>query len=369
MSKHLRQILISILLAPVIGVGIILIPQEIFSVNLGDQILWFCIVVELFTLLYAYVMDRCFGDPNDYHPIVGFGRMIGWGEKRFNRGDHRRCSGLLYNGSLVLFVFTVFTLFDVLLRYATQMFRDVPAAKMSVGVFTVCFSIGWAFFMLSGTTLVREVEGVFAALRESLPKGRKQVARIVGRDTEALSEQEVRTAALETLSENLSDGVVAPMFWWAVLGLPGMVAYKMINTQDSMVGYKNERYREYGWFSAKLDDVVNLIPARLTAILMIASVWRWDLLRFVARNGRKHASPNSGYPEAALAGILACRFGGSHDYFGETVYKPFIGEQDRPIVDEDVAIAVRVNRRAEVLMLVIAMIIRSAILIAFCSLV
>lgn len=194
---------------------------------------------------------------------------------------------------------------------------------------------------------------VFEAVDRSLDEGRKQVARIVGRDTSALSAQEVRTAALETLAENLSDGVIAPLFWYAVLGVPGMMAYKMVNTLDSMIGYRNERYRQFGCIAARIDDVANYIPARLTALLMILVSRRFSLLRFVGKYGSRHASPNSGYPEAALAGILNCRFGGPHYYFGEEVWKPFIGNNERALTTEDMKKAVCVNRQAEVLMVVL----------------
>ena len=194
---------------------------------------------------------------------------------------------------------------------------------------------------------------VFEAVDRSLDEGRKQVARIVGRDTSALSAQEVRTAALETLAENLSDGVIAPLFWYAVLGVPGMMAYKMVNTLDSMIGYRNERYRQFGCIAARIDDVANYIPARLTALLMILVSGRFSLLRFVGKYGSRHASPNSGYPEAALDGILNCRFGGPHYYFGEEVWKPFIGNNERALTTEDMKKAVCVNRQAEVLMVVL----------------
>lgn len=194
---------------------------------------------------------------------------------------------------------------------------------------------------------------VFEAVDRSLDEGRKQVARIVGRDTSALSAQEVRTAALETLAENLSDGVIAPLFWYAVLGVPGMMAYKMVNTLDSMIGYRNERYCQFGCIAARIDDVANYIPARLTALLMILVSGRFSLLRFVGKYGSRHASPNSGYPEAALAGILNCRFGGPHYYFGEEVWKPFIGNNERALTTEDMKKAVCVNRQAEVLMVVL----------------
>ena len=199
--------------------------------------------------------------------------------------------------------------------------------------------------------MIREVRQVFLAVDRSLEEGRAQVARIVGRDTSQLSAQEVRTAALETLAENLSDGVIAPLFWLAVLGVPGMLAYKMVNTLDSMIGYRTERYKDFGCWAAHIDDVANYIPARLTALLMIITQkGRFFLCTFVWKYGRNHASPNSGYPEAALAGILDCRFGGPHYYFGQLFDKPYIGTNDRPLTTADMKKAVRVNRTAEVLM-------------------
>ncbi|MDE7508543.1 MAG: adenosylcobinamide-phosphate synthase CbiB, partial [Muribaculaceae bacterium] len=209
------------------------------------------------------------------------------------------------------------------------------------------------FYCLAGTTLVREVRDVFRACENSLEAGRRQVGRIVGRDTESLTADEVRTAALETLAENLSDGVVAPLFWYMVAGLPGMMAYKMVNTLDSMIGYRTERYRMFGCVAARVDDVANWIPARLTALLMIVVSGSMKLFGFVGRYGHCHASPNSGYPEAALAGILGCRFGGTHDYFGQAVYKPYIGETARVLTFSDMEKGVKICRRAESLMVVI----------------
>ena len=218
---------------------------------------------------------------------------------------------------------------------------------------TNLFDVVVIFFCLAGTTLIREVRQVFLALDRSLDEGRKQVARIVGRDTSELSAQEVRTAALETLAENLSDGVIAPLFWFAILGVPGMLAYKMVNTLDSMIGYKTDRYRNFGCWAAHIDDIANYIPARITALLMIIAAGKPHLTAFVWRNGRNHASPNSGYPEAALAGILDCRFGGPHYYFGQLFDKPFIGTNDHPLTTDDMKKAVRINRTAEILMVVI----------------
>ena len=222
---------------------------------------------------------------------------------------------------------------------------------------SVYFDAIIVFYCLAGTTLIREVREVFLALDRSLEEGRTQVARIVGRDTSELSAQEVRTAALETLAENLSDGVIAPLFWFAILGVPGMLAYKMVNTLDSMIGYRTERYKDFGCWAAHIDDIANYIPARLTALLMIVGYWpkakNQKLIAFVRRYGRCHASPNSGYPEAALAGILDCRFGGPHYYFGQLFEKPFIGENDRELTTADMKKAIRVNRMAEVLMVLL----------------
>ena len=140
-----------------------------------------------------------------------------------------------------------------------------------------------------------------------------------------------------------------------------MMAYKMINTLDSMIGYRNERYREFGCVAARMDDVANYLPARITALLMLLVAGRLSLLGFVARQGKRHASPNSGYPESALAGILDCRFGGPHLYFGQEVWKPFIGDNDRLLTTRDMQRAIRINRRAEVVMITLVLLLSSAV--------
>ena len=289
------------------------------------------------SLLIGWVLDLFLGDPQRLpHPIVWFGKIISFGEHRLNKGRHRLLKGALMSVGLIVFVFAV-----------TWFLRHLPSY--------VCllFDALIIFYCLAGTTLIREVRQVFLALDRSLDEGRRQVARIVGRDTSELSAQEVRTAALETLAENLSDGVIAPLFWLALLGTPGMLAYKMVNTLDSMIGYKTERYKDFGCWAAHIDDIANYIPARLTALLMILAAGRPQLISFVWRNGRNHVSPNSGYPEAALAGILKCRFGGPHYYFGEIFDKPYIGDNDRELTTVDMKKAIRVNRTAEVLMVIL----------------
>ncbi len=296
------------------------------------------------SLLIGWLLDLLFGDPARLpHPVVWFGRMIAFGEHRLNRGSHRRLKGALLAVTLILLVFA-------LTWFVRSQLRIVHYALC------ILFDAIAIFYCLAGTTLIREVRAVFLALDRSLDEGRQQVARIVGRDTSQLTAQEVRTAALETLAENLSDGVIAPLFWLALLGTPGMLAYKMVNTLDSMIGYKTARYKDFGCWAAHIDDIANYIPARLTALLMLLPsllTFHFSRFTFVLKNGRNHASPNSGYPEAALAAILDCRFGGPHYYFGEIFDKPYIGTNDRPLTTADMQTAVRINRTAEILMVVV----------------
>lgn len=299
------------------------------------------------TLLAAWLADRILGDPSWMpHPVVGFGKLIAAGEKRWNQGTHRRRKGALLAIALVLGTFlATFALLPALRTLGQHLGIGVILQRAAEGVLI--------FFCLAGTTLIREVREVFRAVDRSVEEGRERVARIVGRDTSDLTPQEIRTAALETLAENLNDGVIAPLFWLALLGVPGMMAYKMVNTLDSMVGYRNERYLEFGRFAARMDDVAGWIPARLTAFLMLLVAGRPGRIGWVHENGCKHLSPNSGHPEAALAAILDCRFGGPHNYFGQEVWKPYIGENDRPLTTEDMERAVRINQWAEALMVLL----------------
>ena len=314
-------------------------------------------MVNAVTLLIGWVLDLIFGDPSKLpHPVVWFGRLIAAGEHRLNRDSHRRLKGALLAIGLILLVFGLAWLIRTLLGIFALIFYDGTTIHQ-IPLLMYLFDILAIFFCLAGTTLIREVRQVFFALDRSLEEGRQQVARIVGRDTSQLSAQEVRTAALETLAENLSDGVIAPLVWLLLLGTPGMLAYKMVNTLDSMIGYHTERYLEFGCVAARIDDVANYIPARLTALLMVLSSGRLKLLGFVRKYGRNHASPNSGYPESALAAILDCRFGGPHYYFGELFDKPYIGSNPRELSTADMKNAVRINRTAEIIMVAIVAII------------
>ncbi|MDU1903179.1 MAG: adenosylcobinamide-phosphate synthase CbiB [Dysgonomonas sp.] len=295
-------------------------------------------------LLLGWIADRLFGDPPGLpHPVVFFGKIISKGEKALNKGKDKLIKGGLFSLFLIVGCFVLFYFFDkgILLISSTLY---------------IIFNAILVFFCLAGKTLMDEVKNVFIAVQKSEDEGRKQVARIVGRDTSKLSPQQIRTAALETLAENLSDGVIAPLFWYLILGIPGMITYKMINTLDSMIGYKNYRYKDFGCWAAYIDDIANYIPARLTALLMVLVSGKLSLFSFVKKYGHNHASPNSGFPEAALAGILNCRFGGPNSYFGQLIDKPYIGDTDKIITFADMEIALEINLKTEILMIVLIVI-------------
>ena len=308
-------------------------------------------MMTAWAVLGGFVLDAIFGDPAWLpHPVVAFGKAISFCEHRLNRGDSCFLKGAFVAVSLVLGVYVITLL---LLRLAALF---SPGMLLTVQILLI-------FYCLAGTTLVREVRMVFKAVDRSLEEGRMQVARIVGRDTSALSAQEVRTAALETLAENLSDGVVAPLFWYLLLGVPGMLAYKMVNTLDSMVGYHNDKYEYFGKFSAKMDDFFNFIPARLSALCMIAGAGMLHLdnrnaLRIYRRDRNKHKSPNAGQTESACAGALHIQLGGDASYFGKVVKKAAFGDPIRRVDRTDILASVDLMTAASVFALVLCCVIR-----------
>jgi adenosylcobinamide-phosphate synthase len=294
-------------------------------------------------LLAGYAADLLLGDPQQWpHPVRVFGYAIHQGTVWLNKGRHR-----LLRGAVLTLVLC--TLTWVFFFYALFLMRQLwlPGYYILAGI--------GVFFGLAGTSLLKEGQAVFAALEQKqkgLDAGRVQLSRIVGRETGRLTEQQVRIAVLESMSENLSDGVIAPLLFYAIGGVPAMMLYKMINTLDSMIGYKREPYRLFGRFAARLDDVANFIPARITALLMVLVTGSRRGIRYIFRYGHAHASPNSGYPEAALAGILGCRFGGPNVYHGVRVEKPFIGVEDRIITDKDFAYVKYINHAVTLLTMI-----------------
>jgi adenosylcobinamide-phosphate synthase len=283
-------------------------------------------------LLIGFVLDSLLGDPRRLpHPVRLFGKLISSGESRLNSGENRRLKGATM---AVLLISGVYFSLLALLKISQQVSEYLFLVLASAGV----------FYGLANRSLIGEAWLVMKKLKtEGLEAGRKQLRFIVGRETSQLNEQQIRTAVLETLAENLSDGVVAPLFFYALGGVPAMLAYKMANTLDSMVGYKSDRYRDFGWFSARLDDVLNYVPSRITALLMALVSLSPRSIRFILKYGRQHSSPNSGYPEAALAGILNCRFGGPNVYHGMRVEKPYIGHLPKELTDRDFLMAASLN--------------------------
>lgn len=294
----------------------------------------------------AVILDLCLGDPRALpHPVAGIGRLIAALEtllRRWVRND--RFGGILL---LLLTVGTTYLLAFALLQGA---YFISPALGFLVAAY-----ISWT--CLAARSLHSQSRLVADALAKGdLNEARQLLSYIVGRDTATLDEPAIWRATVETVAENSSDGVIAPLFYLLLGGPPLALAYKAINTLDSMVGYKNDRCRHFGWAAARCDDLANYLPARLTGILMVlaapltglplGSAWR-----IMVRDGRNHASPNSGIPEAAAAGALGVQLGGSSSYAGKVVAKPTIGDPFQPLTRAAYAGVVRLMYGALLLML------------------
>jgi len=293
-------------------------------------------------LILGYLLDLALGDPHTWpHPVRWIGRLITALERPLRSAFPKSPRGELVAGSvLVAIVISV--------SWAASAALLILTVRISPWLSLVLETI-LCYQMLATKSLKDESMRVHAALTAGdLPGARKAVGMIVGRDTQALDEAGVTRAAVETVAENASDGVIAPLVWMAVGGAPLGVLYKAVNTMDSMVGYKNDRYRHFGTCAARLDDVCNYLPARVAGLLMCASAWlagsdfdgrrAWRTLR---RDHARHASPNAAFTEAACAGPLGVRLAGDSYYFGKLVHKPTLGDPVRPIEPADI---VRANR-------------------------
>ena len=293
---------------------------------------------HIYALLAGALLDLIAGDPEWFpHPVRLIGRFIAFAERTAKRGDPSRAA--LRRRAVAVALTTVGLAAGAaagLLRLLALWGYWPRFAGMAL--------ISWS--CLSARNLRDEAEGVRRALAESLEAGRARVARIVGRDTANLTRREVLCAAIETVAENAVDGVVSPMLWLALGGPVLGMAFKAVSTLDSMIGYLDDAHRDVGWFSARLDDAFNFIPARLTALLMCAAAPALGLdgrraLLTVRRDHANHLSPNCAWSEAAAAGALGVRLGGDHAYFGRIVHKPTIGDDLRAPEGEDIR---RVNR-------------------------
>lgn len=296
-------------------------------------------------LLAGCALDLLLGDPAWlYHPVCIIGKYISWCEKKLRaRGGDLRRSAVLLTASTVL----VTTAAAGLLVFLSGLLGCVPRL-------IVMALLDW--MGLSAKCLAQEAVGVEKALGRGIEAGRRQVARIVGRDTAALSEREVVCATIETVAENTTDGIISPMVYGLLGGPVLMWAFKASSTLDSMVGYLDEKYRDIGWSSAKLDDVWNYLPARLTGCLLSLGAALCGLdgksaFRIMRRDHRHHKSPNCAWSEAAAAGALHVQLGGTHLYFGKPVAKPTIGDDLRAPKREDIRATVRMMYAASGLML------------------
>ena len=300
------------------------------------------------SLLLSLALDAVFGDPEalnrrQLHPVQLIGRVIAWADLRFNLESdtpgRRRNAGAWTTAGLLAGALILGHLVQALL---------------------LALPLGWLWLAIVMSTLIAQkslyqhVAAVASGLETGgLGGGRLAVSRIVGRDPEALDQSGVSRAAIESLAENFSDGVVAPVFWAALFGLPGLLAYKVINTADSMIGHKTQRHLHFGWAAARLDDLLNLIPARLSGLVVWTASWilsganpggTWRAMR---RDARHHRSPNAGWPEAAFAGALGLAIAGPRVYHGERVDDHWMNEGGRPhAAAPDIRMALRLFVRA-----------------------
>jgi len=290
-------------------------------------------VIPPMILLLAFLLDAAVGDPRWLpHPVRMIGRAINGIEKilrkYFKSPSQEKIGGAIL---VVVIVIPVF-LITFFVCNAIRLFTDSPIHLIGIVLL---------IYLTATTIAVRELinsaQAVIKAVKDKdIKTARNSLSTIVGRDTENLNEEKILKATMESLAENLSDGVIAPVFYLVLGGLPLAMAYKAINTLDSMVGYKNEKYANFGWAAARLDDIANYIPARISGALIVLSsflirlftdspIHPFTSIKVIIRDGRKHTSPNAGIPEAAMAGALGVKFGGPSTYGGIVVDKPYIG--------------------------------------------
>ncbi len=294
-------------------------------------------------LAIAMLLDAMFGEPRWLwsritHPVVLMGRAVNWIDNRFNHGPDRRIRG-------------------------AASFAFLCAVALITGAVLSALPFGWIVelailaVLLAQRSLAGHVTAVADALRISVSEGRAAVSLIVGRDTKDMDRAAITRAAVESAAENLSDGVVAPAFWFLVAGLPGLLVYKLTNTADSMIGHRNERYMEFGWAAARFDDLLNLIPARLTAALTALTHGRAEF-RAIRRDATLHRSPNAGWPEAAMARVVGIALSGPRSYDGKVRDFPYIyaaGRLDSGPADIEKAVAAIWRVWAVVLIAMIAL--------------
>ncbi|WP_036610363.1 adenosylcobinamide-phosphate synthase CbiB [Oribacterium sp. P6A1] len=302
---------------------------------------------RIMILIMALILDLVFGDPHNwFHPVMAMGRAIEWLDSFLRKvlniseaAEEDKVKKRIAGGILVVIMLLVFTMIPLVVIYISRMFGETISWALSAFL---------AYQMLAMKQLKVESMKVFRALQRKDIKGaREAVSMIVGRDTKRLNESGIAKAAVETVAENASDGVVAPLLFMMVFGVAGGWFYKAVNTMDSMIGYKNEKYRYFGTAAARLDDVLNFIPARVTALFMVIAAaflnlnWK-NAFKIWMRDAKKSTSPNSGQTEAVMSGALGVTLLGDAWYFGKLVKKSEIGDKLREIEPKDIETANRV---------------------------
>ena len=285
--------------------------------------------MTLSCILLALILDAFLGEPvwiwsKIPHPTVIMGKIIKWCELKYNNGINRKNKGILFIAFMVIFL----AIFGYLIE-------RLP--------FSAIWKILIVAILLSHKSLTEHVTAVSLGLQKNLSQGRTAVAMIVGRDTANLAETDIARSAIESAAENFSDGIIAPLFWFLIGGLPGILIYKFVNTSDSMIGYKNIQYNQFGWAAARLDDLLNWIPARLSGLLICIVHQNNSALNIMWRDAKLHRSPNAGWPESAMAGVLDVSISGPRSYEGVIKNYPFVnvdGKKKLTAVDIDNAVDV-----------------------------
>ena len=299
----------------------------------------------------AYVLDLIFGDPqNIIHPVQIIGKMINIGEKSLLGKKYKSDRKYKFFAGMILNITVISLTYGI-----TYL---IPRTSENSIILTVA-EIYLMYTVFSINSLAREGNRVYNILKEgNIERARKDLSYLVSRDTGTMDEKMIIRSTMETISENTVDGIVAPMLYMFLGGLPLSMTYKAINTFDSMVGYKNEKYMDFGKFSAKLDDVANFIPARITGILIVIGsiILGYDYknsLKVFIRDRKNHSSPNSGHAEAGVAGALGVQFGGRVSYFGKEVDKPVIGDKIKDFELEDIKKNIKIMYVASFLSLIV----------------
>lgn len=299
-------------------------------------------------IILAVLLDLLIGDPYSFpHPVKYMGKLIS-AEDNLQRKIFKTKRGLKIGGFIIVFL-------NICIAYFVP-FLLLKSIKKYEAIYHIV-NVYLIYTCIAARCLHKEAMKVYKGFDNGIEEARLKLSYIVGRDTENLTESEIIKADIETVAENTSDGVIAPIFYILLFGAPGGMMYKMINTMDSMLGYMNEKYIDLGYFPARVDDVFNFIPARISGILMcVSSMFKYDVkngFKIMLRDRKNHKSPNSAYPEGAVAGLLNIQLGGSSYYFGKIVEKPTIGDDNRSLEKDDIKRTVEIMYRAEMLLIFI----------------